>query len=246
MSVSPGAAWKDADAARAFIDERRMLIPLVEAQEELIGRLITRNGRAIGRFLDLGAGAGAFARIVMDAHPRSSGVLVDFSEPMIEKANERLAAQRDRWEYRRGDLASPDWRDALPAGERYDAVVSGFCIHHLPDERKRRLYGEVLELLEPGGVFLNWEHVASPGLAAGMFEEFMVERIVGAERERPEPRPADVVAREFLERAAADDDILLDVETQCRWLTELGFEQADTFFKLPELALFGGIKKWNQ
>jgi ubiquinone/menaquinone biosynthesis C-methylase UbiE len=232
--------------ADSFLDERRAIIPALDAQEELIARLLTRGDRTIDRFLDLGAGAGAFAEIVMAVHPRSSGVLVDFSEPMIAAADQRLAAQRGRWAYRRADLSSPGWRDALPAGERYDAVVSAFCIHHLPDARKRELYGEVLELLEPGGLFLNWEHVAAPGLAEGMLGEVMLERLVAAEQRRPDPRPAAEIERDFVEREAADGDILLDPETQRRWLAEIGFEQVDTFFKLHELSIFGGVKPWNQ
>ena len=36
----------------------------------------------------------------------------------------------------------------------------------------RRLY----ELLEPGGIFLNWEHVAAAGIGDGMLEEWMIEK----------------------------------------------------------------------
>jgi tRNA (cmo5U34)-methyltransferase len=155
-------------------------------------------------------------------------------------AEERLAAKRGRWEMVRGDLASASWLDALPKGERFDAVISRLCIHHLPDERKRRLYEEAFELLRPGGLFLNWEHVSTGGLAEGMFEEYFVERLLDAERERPNPRPREEVLRSYDD--AHDDDILADAEAQCGWLREIGFEQVDVYFKLPELAIFGGAK----
>jgi tRNA (cmo5U34)-methyltransferase len=218
-----------------------MVLPLIDAQEELIRRLLTRGGRTIRRFLDLGAGAGAFAELVMNAHPESTCVLVDFSEPMIAAAEQRLAPSRDRWHYVEANLATSTWLGALPDDERYDAVVSSFCIHHLPDERKRELYAEVFELLEPGGLFLNWEHVAVEGLAEGMFDEYALERLIEAEQELADPRPAEVVERQFREQA--DEDLLARAETQCEWLHDIGFRQVDTYFKLPELALFGGVKE---
>ena len=141
----------------------------------------------------------------------------------------------------RGDLSSPAWRDGLPAGERYDAIVSRLAIHHLPDERKRALYGEAFELLAPGGIFLNWEHVETGGLAEGLFDEFFRERLLEAEREHEHPRPPRRSMRSYDD--AADDDILRDPETQCDWLREIGFEQVDTYFKLPGLAIFGGQPK---
>jgi hypothetical protein len=36
---------------------------------------------------------------------------------------------------------------------------------------------------------------------------------------------------------------LLDVETQVRWLREIGFGQVDCFWKWRELAVFGGVKE---
>jgi tRNA (cmo5U34)-methyltransferase len=237
---SPGSAWQSEDVATGFIDERRKLIPLWDVQEELVRRLMTRDGRSIRRFCDLGAGDGNFAELVMDLYPDSSCVLVDFSEPMLEAARSRLADRAERWKIVEGDLASPSWLEALPSEERFDAVISRLCIHHLPDERKRELYEEVFSLLEPGGLFLNWEHVATGGLAEGLFEEYFVERLLEAESERENPRPREEVMRSYDD--AHDDDILLDPETQCRWLREIGFERVDVYFKVPELAIFGGAR----
>lgn len=81
---------------------------------------------------------------------------LDVSELMLEAARERFADD-DRIELVQHDLAEP-----LPALGRFDAVVSSMAIHHLEHERKRSLYREVFGRLEPGGVFANFEHVASP------------------------------------------------------------------------------------
>jgi tRNA (cmo5U34)-methyltransferase len=236
---TPGAAWQRREIAESFVRDRRHLIPLIEGQDELLRRLITRGERRVRRFLDLGAGGGAFAELVMATHPRSTGVLVDFSEPMAAAAKQRLTAHAGRWQYVFADLSDPSWRKALPEG-RYDAVVSALCIHHLPDERKRELYMQVYDLLEGGGIFLNWEHVAAHGIGDGMLEEWMLDRLVAAEHARPDPRPDADVVREYLE--AADEDILADAEVQCGWLREIGFEDVDVLFKIPEIAIFGGVR----
>jgi tRNA (cmo5U34)-methyltransferase len=240
VEVSAGAAWQNEDVVEGFIDDRRKLIPLFDVQENLVRRLVTRRDRKVARFCDLGAGDGGFAELLMDAFPESTGVLVDFSEPMLRAAEQRLANKQGRWEIVRGDLATPAWREGLPAGDTYEAVVSRLAIHHLPDERKQALYREAFELLRPGGLFLNWEHVETGGLAEGLFDEFFRERLLEAEREHDHPRTDDEVMRSYDD--AADDDILRDPESQCEWLRQIGFEQVDTYFKLPGLAIFGGVK----
>jgi hypothetical protein len=95
------------------------------------------------------------------------------------------------------------------------------AIHHLEDARKRSLFGEVLELLEPGGVFANFEHVASP--TRRLHEAFFA--AIGEPLECEDP-----------------SDRLVDVETQLRWLREPGFEDVDCYWKWLEMALLIGVR----
>jgi tRNA (cmo5U34)-methyltransferase len=239
-SATPGSAWKREDLAIGFVQDRRQLIPMFAEQEELTRVLITRHGRRIKRFCDLGAGDGGFAALVMDAHPESTCILVDFSEPMFGAAEEHLGDRRERWELVNADLATSAWLERLPHDERFDAVVSRLCIHHLPDERKRELYREAFDLLEPGGLFLNWDHTAIGGLAEGFFAEYFMAQMVEAEQESENPRTEEELRSLYMD--SHEEDILLDPETQCDWLRAIGFEQVEVYFKAIELAIFAGVK----
>jgi tRNA (cmo5U34)-methyltransferase len=167
------------------------------------------------RILDLGTGDGRLLALLLARRPEARGVGLDFSELMLAMAGERFDGV-DRVELVEHNLISP-----LPALGGFDAVVSSMVIHHLDHERKRALYGEVFELLIPGGVFANFEHVASPTDRLHLaFYEAIDEPL---EHEDPSDR-------------------LLDVETQLGWLRERGFVDVDCFWKWREMALIAGIK----
>ncbi|HWW90209.1 MAG TPA: class I SAM-dependent methyltransferase [Solirubrobacteraceae bacterium] len=232
---APGAHWQREGLAASFAERRRILIPLLDVQEDVLRRLLARHQRPIVRFLDLGCGAGAMSELVLSALPRSEAVLVDFSAPMLERAGVQLAGYAGRWQAVSGDLNDSAWRDALPTG-RYDAIVSGLAIHHLPPERKRTLFAELLALLEPGGVFVNMDYVAIDGPLRGLFDEEMLAAAVRAERDSGRTRAAHEVDLED------DDDRPDTVEDQIRWLRDAGFEQVEVHFKWAEAAVYGGAR----
>ncbi len=180
--------------------------------EGVLVEQVPRDARCI---LDLGTGDGRLLALLQIDRREMHGVGLDFSELMLEAARERFVDD-ERIELVEHDLVEP-----LPALGRFDAVVSSMAIHHLEHERKRSLYGEAFELLPPGGVFANFEHVASATqrLHVAFFAA------IGEPLEDEDP-----------------SDRLLDVETQLGWLRELGFDDVDCSWKWLEMALLVGVK----
>jgi len=233
--------WKDREVAKAFLSERSLMIPDRQRQLEVMLRVIRFQRLPPARILDLGAGDGILLATLLEAFPSASGVAVDFSPLMLEQSRERLAKFGKRATAVEGDLQTPAWKDLLTG--HFDCIISGFAIHHLPDQRKRVLYQEIYDLLANGGVFLNAEHVASttPSIEH-MFHEAMGDHLYQRRKEKGEDVTLERVRRDFVERADGPANILALVEDQCRWLREIGFRDVDCFWKYFELAVFGGVK----
>jgi tRNA (cmo5U34)-methyltransferase len=207
----PAEEWATAEHALRYL-ARADAVPHREEGEGVLAEQVPRDAL---RILDLGTGDGRLLALLQIDRREMLGVGLDFSELMLEVARKRFADD-ERIELVKHDLAEP-----LPALGRFDAVVSSMAIHHLEHERKRSLYGEVFDLLEPGGVFANFEHVASAThrLHLAFFAA------IGEPLEYEDP-----------------SDRLLDVETQLGWLRELGFDDVDCYWKWLEMALLVGVK----
>jgi ubiquinone/menaquinone biosynthesis C-methylase UbiE len=238
-SSSPIATWQRPEVVGAFLDERQTLMPLLDVQEDLLRRLLDRHPHPVRRFLDVGSGDGAMSELVLAVEPQAEAVLVDFSEPMLERAESRLGRVTRRWQAVRGDLSEPTWREGLPGGS-YDAAVSAFAIHHLTAARKRSLFVELFELLEPGAMFVNMDYVFVGGPLRGLWDEQMVANAIQAERDRGGTRSDEEVERSLFDDR--DEDRPDRAEDQVQWLRAAGFEHAELHFKWAEAAIFGAVK----
>jgi predicted methyltransferase len=125
----------------------------------------------------------------------------------------------------------------------FDAVVSGYSIHHQPDVRKREVYEEIFSLLKPGGWFINIEHVSSAAqLNIDLFENHYVFARYSMEKQNDGVRTFEQIAEEYKNRPDKAANILAPVEFQCEWLRQIGYEEVDCYFRIYELAVFGGRK----
>ncbi len=235
------AVWQSDEVVAAYLSGVRGAIPLAAAQIDTMLRLIGATGLPVRRVLDLGCGDGVLAAALLGRFPEARATLVDFSEPMLAAARTRFAARCDAVRIVAADYSDPAWTSQVAADAPFDAVVSGFSVHHQPDDRKRRIYRECFGLLVPGGVFLNLEHVASGSAwAARANDENFVDHLAAHALRTGDPRSRDEVARAYYFREDKAANILAPVEEQCSWLRAIGFAEVDCFFRQFELALFGG------
>jgi tRNA (cmo5U34)-methyltransferase len=203
--------WQRPEHASAYL-ERADQIPHRSAGE---ATLLDEIPATVRRVLDLGAGDGRLLALVLAARPAARGIAVDFSPLMLDQLNARFGSNP------RVEVMSHNLEEPLPCLGSFDAVVSSFAIHHVEHERKRALYQEIWNLLDPGGVFCNLEHVA-PASPYG-HDRFLQAMGIGPE----------------------DEDLsnkLLDVHTQLGWLRDIGFSDVDCYWKWRELALIAGRK----
>jgi tRNA (cmo5U34)-methyltransferase len=231
--------WRRASVASGYHASRKG-IPFADAHFAIMHRLLAAAGITVRNLLDLGAGDGIATAMVAERQPVERAVLMDFSEPMMDAARERfsLSGSGPAVSFVTGDFRETDWHEQVAASGPFDAIVSRFAIHHVPDEDKRALYGAVLEWLVPGGTFVNIEHVSSASeLYAMAHDRLMIDGIIAAQESDAD---AENVAATYRARQDAGANILAPVGEQMTWLTEAGFVDVDCAFKAFELAVFAG------
>ncbi|MEW2495152.1 class I SAM-dependent methyltransferase [Streptomyces nodosus] len=108
--------------------------------------------------LDLACGPGSLADRVLRAFPGARVTAVDYDPVLLRIAGEVLAEHGDRATVVDTDLVRADWAEPL-AGERFDAVVSSTALHWLSPTQLLRVYTALADLLPPGAVFLNADHL---------------------------------------------------------------------------------------
>lgn len=243
--METSSAWKDKMTAEAFIHGRRAAIPNAADQLNVMLHILRHNEMPVTSFIDLGTGDGILCQLILEQLAGTKGYAVDFSPPMLEAAHQRLDPYANRIQIINADISAPGWQKNLCTcgNEKVDAVVSGYCIHHLKDERKYQLYSEIYDLLNPSGLFINIEHVASHSLWGEMLsDEAFIDSIQAHESSLPEPRSREKISNDFYSRADKKENLLVPLETQCGWLKTIGFKEVDVFFKCYELAVFAGKK----
>lgn len=208
MSTDGATSWHDPDRVEGYLDRVDRLAPRRAGEQALVEVLPDR----VERVLDLGCGDGRLAALVLEHRPDVAEVVcVDVSEAMLERARRRFVGEP------RARVVVHDLVDPVDGWGEFDAVVSGFAIHHLDHGRKRTLFGEIARRLRPGGVFANLEVVESA--TPRRHQEFL--DAIG--------RPAD-----------DPEDRLAPISDQLEWMSAAGLDQVECIWRWRGFALLVG------
>ncbi len=97
------------------------------------------------RIADIGCGTGTFLQMLFERFPRTNGLGLDLSPQMLDAAKEKLSGLQVRF-------LQHDLTERLPDEiGKVDLIVAFSALHHLPDDRKRSIAGEIFSALKPGG-----------------------------------------------------------------------------------------------
>jgi ubiquinone/menaquinone biosynthesis C-methylase UbiE len=234
--------WQVKENAEAFLRDERGAVPGAGLQMSVMECVIREWAPVPKRILDLGCGDGVLGRYLLGSFPEAECIFADFSEPMLDAAREKLGKNSSH-RLLKADFSSAEWVKIVKPYAPFDVIVSGFAIHHLYDERKKKLYSEIHGLLSPGGIFLNLEHVkSSTPEVERLFEEFYTDHLHECFLSVDPGTSRETAADIYKNRPDKEEDKPAPVDEQCSWLRGAGFKDVDCFFKVFEIAIFGGRK----
>ncbi len=186
---------------------------------------------------DLGCGDGSLGEQLLDWRANVHLTLVDGSAEMLEAAARRLGKGRDVCYVRAAFDSIIRGESSL---EQFDVVVSSFAIHHLTPTERVALFFRVVEMLRPGGWFVNID-VALPDEAVLTKWQFELWREWLVESEKLRKAPGTL--RHIPDEATQNPDNKYgSLNSQLNGLRVAGFSDVDCLYRNSIFTMYGGRK----
>ncbi len=201
----------------------------------LVLELIARSAAAVSsgpiRLLDVGCGAGNYTLKLLQYVPLTEVTLVDLSQPMLERAQQRIREQSSAAiRAIQGDI-----REVELAADHYDVIVAAAVLHHLrTDEQWRGVFAKLHACLRPGGTLWIADLVdhALPSVQELMWRRYG-EYLAALDGPEYRDRVLAYVEREDTPRSLG---FQLDL------MRAVGFRAVEVLHKNSVFAAFGAIK----
>jgi len=198
---------------------------------EVITEAARRIVPSANYLLDIGCGAGNYTLTMLAKMPSLQCTLVDLSQPMLDRAFERVTAQTTNpVKIVQGDIRTVDLEV-----NRYDIVLAGAVLHHLRDDSDwEETFRKIYSLIKPGGCFMISDLVIQN---SAVMTDYTMERYgdyleeIGGKEYRM--KVLDYVNKEDSPRS---------IPYQLDLMKKVGFRDVEVFHKNICFGAFGGIK----
>lgn len=199
---------------------------------ELITEGIVRHYPTLKSILDIGCGAGNYSVKLSQKKPDIDVTLVDLSQPMLDKALERVGAVTlGKVDVRKGDFR---WIDF--GTEKFDVIIATAVLHHLRDDNDwETAFNKLFGLLKEGGSIWIFDlvHQSDTALQQYIYQERYGEYLTGL---RDEDYRDHVFA--YIDR----EDTPRSLMYQLNLLEKVGFKKTDVLHKNLCFASFVAFK----
>ena len=213
MTEQSIAAYDVSQRVKTYDADMELMHPNRSKMVQIAIEVLPFSNTAALRAIDLGIGTGYFTEQFLNHFANSRVLGVDGAQAMVELAKERLKSLTSRVEFAIGDFRQ--LQQLVPGAATLDVVFSAYALHHLSRPDKETVLKHVVELLVPGGWFVNADLIVanSPELESRLQEL----RVAG-----------------IVERASGSDNRFADSASTRRFLADLEKNERDQPLTLSE------------
>lgn len=196
---------------------------------------ITEAARSVNpgarNLLDIGCGAGNYTLKMLSKLPGLNCTLVDLSDPMLKRAEERVKEKTDGTI----DVFHGDIRKVKLPDNHFDIVLAGAVLHHLREDKDwEDVFGKIYRILKPGGSFWISDMVShDSGAVNTMFREEYGKYLENAGGKDYRDKVFAYIEKEDTPRS---------VTYQMELMRRTGFKTVEILHKNSCFAAFGAIK----
>ncbi|OHX68013.1 class I SAM-dependent methyltransferase [Flammeovirga pacifica] len=181
--------------------------------------------------LDIGCGAGNYTLMMLSKIPHLNCTLVDLSQPMLDKAFERVSNETNgEVEIKQGDIREVGLEEG-----KFDIILAGAVLHHLREDKDwETMFSKIYRLLKKGGVFMISDLITQedPTLDDYTWEKYR-EYLSGVGGKEYAQNVLDYIEKEDSPRS---------INYQLDLMKKVGFSQVEILHKNLCFGAFGGRK----
>ena len=207
------AAYDVSQRVKTYDADMELMHPNRSKMVQVALEVLPFQKTAALRAIDLGMGTGYFTERFLNNFPNGRVLGIDGAHAMIELAKARLKSLAARVQFVIGDFRQ--LQELASGTGTADVVFSAYALHHLGRSDKEKVLRDVVEVLAPGGWFINAD-------------------LIVADSPELESRLQELRVAGIVERARGSDNRFTDSASTRRFLADLEKNERDQPLTLAE------------